>query len=105
MGSVINTIVGNLKLSISNIHIRYEDLESNPGHPFSAGVTLEKLSAVTIDESGKETFITGGTLDSIQKSVELDRLAFYLDSDMSPWHIDKPWEVLTPFEWDQVVTS
>jgi vacuolar protein sorting-associated protein 13A/C len=67
MGSVINTIVGNLKLSISNIHIRYEDLESNPGHPFSAGVTLEKLSAVTIDESGKETFITGGTLDSIQK--------------------------------------
>jgi vacuolar protein sorting-associated protein 13A/C len=36
------------------------------------------------------------------QSVELDRLAFYLDSDMSPWHIDKPWEVLTPFEWDQI---
>ncbi|EOA17894.1 hypothetical protein CARUB_v10006303mg [Capsella rubella] len=102
MGSLVNTIVGNLKLSISNIHIRYEDLESNPGHPFAAGVTLEKLSAVTIDESGKETFITGGTLDSIQKSVELDRLAFYLDSDISPWHIDKPWDVLTPFEWDQI---
>ncbi|KAL1194607.1 hypothetical protein V5N11_031431 [Cardamine amara subsp. amara] len=102
VGSLINTVIGNLKLSISNIHIRYEDLESNPGHPFSAGVTLEKLSAVTIDESGKETFITGGTLESIQKSVELDRLAFYLDSDMSPWHIDKPWEDLIPFEWDQI---
>ncbi|CAN8324888.1 unnamed protein product [Cochlearia groenlandica] len=102
VGSLINTVIGNLKLSISNIHIRYEDLESNPGHPFSAGVTLEKLSAVTIDESGKETFITGGTLESIQKSVELDRLAFYLDSDMSPWHIDKPWEDLHPSEWDQI---
>ncbi|VVA93348.1 unnamed protein product [Arabis nemorensis] len=102
MGSLINTVIGNLKLSISNIHIRYEDLESNPGHPFSAGVTLEKLSAVTIDESGKETFITGGTLESIQKSVELDRLAFYLDSDMTPWHIDQPWEDLLPVEWDQV---
>ncbi|XP_062098359.1 intermembrane lipid transfer protein VPS13-like [Humulus lupulus] len=45
LGSLINTIVGNLKLSISNIHIRYEDSESNPGHPFAAGVTLEKLLA------------------------------------------------------------
>jgi hypothetical protein len=27
LGSLINTIIGNLKLSISNIHIRYEDLE------------------------------------------------------------------------------
>lgn len=39
------------------------------------------------------------------QSVELDRLAFYLDSDMSPWHIDKPWEDLIPFEWDQVLIS
>ncbi|CAH8391411.1 unnamed protein product [Eruca vesicaria subsp. sativa] len=102
IGSLVDTVMGNLKLSISNIHIRYEDLESNPGHPFSAGVTLEKLLAVTVDENGKETFITGGTLASIQKSVELDRLALYLDSDMSPWHIDKPWEDLLPVEWDQI---
>lgn len=40
---------------------------SNPGHPFAAGVTLEKLLAVTVDDSGKETFVTGGTLDRIQK--------------------------------------
>lgn len=102
VGSLVDTVMGNLKLSISNIHIRYEDLESNPGHPFSAGFTLEKLLAVTVDENGKETFITGGTLASIQKSVELDRLAFYLDSDMSPWYIDKPWEDLLPSEWDQI---
>jgi len=40
---------------------------SNPGHPFAAGVSLDKLSAVTVDDSGKETFITGGALDRIQK--------------------------------------
>ncbi|XP_062075398.1 uncharacterized protein LOC133779453 [Humulus lupulus] len=102
LGSLINTIVGNLKLSISNIHIRYEDGESNPGHPFAAGVTLEKLLAVTVDDNGNETFITGGSLDRIQKSVELDRLALYLDSDITPWHIDKPWEDLLPPEWVQV---
>lgn len=96
LGSLISTIIGNLKLSISNIHIRYEDIErcankselfkisflfkflfpigtlhvlfsSNPGHPFAAGVTLEKLLAVTIDDDGKEAFATGGALDRIQK--------------------------------------
>ncbi|XP_043715720.1 uncharacterized protein LOC122664096 isoform X2 [Telopea speciosissima] len=102
LGSLINTIIGNLKLSITNIHIRYEDLESNPGHPFASGVTLAKLSAVTIDDSGKETFVTGGALERIQKSVELERLALYLDSDIRPWHIDKPWEDLLPSEWSQV---
>ncbi|XP_059641926.1 uncharacterized protein LOC132283907 [Cornus florida] len=102
LGSLINTIIGNLKLSISNVHIRYEDLESNPGHPFAAGVTLEKLSAVTVDDSGKETFVTGGALERIQKSVELERLAVYLDSDICPWHVDKPWGDLLPLEWVQV---
>ncbi|GKC59759.1 pleckstrin domain superfamily protein [Tanacetum coccineum] len=102
LGSFINTIIGNLKLSISNIHIRYEDLESNPGHPFAAGVTLEKLSASTVDDSGKEAFVTGGALDILQKSVELEKLAVYLDSDITPWHITKPWDDLQPSEWDQV---
>lgn len=40
---------------------------SNDGHPFAAGLTLAKLAAVTVDESGKETFVTGGALDRIQK--------------------------------------
>ncbi|KAF5191674.1 Vacuolar protein sorting-associated protein like, partial [Thalictrum thalictroides] len=102
LGSVVNTIIGNLKLSITNIHIRYEDLESNPGHPFAAGATLDELSAVTVDDSGRETFVTGGALERIQKSVELKRLAFYLDSDISPWNIHKSWEDLLPSEWSEV---
>ncbi|KAI7739602.1 hypothetical protein M8C21_022627 [Ambrosia artemisiifolia] len=36
------------------------------------------------------------------QSVELERLAVYLDSDITPWHISKPWEDLQPSEWDQV---
>lgn len=40
---------------------------SNPGHPFAAGITLERLSAMTVDENGRETFVTGGALDHIQK--------------------------------------
>ncbi|KMT11750.1 hypothetical protein BVRB_5g105600 [Beta vulgaris subsp. vulgaris] len=102
LGSLISTIIGNLKLSISNIHIRYEDGESHVSHPFAAGVTLDKLSAFTVDDNGDETFVTGGALDNIQKSVELERLAFYFDSDISPWRLDKQWEDLLPSEWSQV---
>lgn len=36
------------------------------------------------------------------QSVQLDRLALYLDSDISPWHVNKPWEDLLPSEWVQV---
>lgn len=36
------------------------------------------------------------------KSVELERLAVYFDSDINPWHIDKPWTDLLPQEWVKV---
>lgn len=41
---------------------------SNAGHPFAVGLTLAKLAAVTVDEDGKETFVTGGALDRVQKA-------------------------------------
>ncbi|RLN19158.1 hypothetical protein C2845_PM02G19660 [Panicum miliaceum] len=102
LGSFISTVIGNIKLSIGSIHIRYEDVESNPGHPFAAGVVLSKLSAVTVDDLGKETFATGGDLDRVKKSVELESLAMYFNSDSSPWTVDKPWEDLLPSEWSQI---
>jgi len=40
---------------------------SNPGHPFCSGVTLATLAAVTIDESGHETFVTSGALERLRK--------------------------------------
>uniref|UniRef100_A0A7N0VMH0 PH domain-containing protein n=1 Tax=Kalanchoe fedtschenkoi TaxID=63787 RepID=A0A7N0VMH0_KALFE len=102
LGSLIDTVIGNLKLSISNIHVRYEDSESNPGHSFAAGLNLEKLSAITVDDYGNEIFATGGALERIQKSVELEQLSLYLDSEISPWYVNKPWELLLPSEWAQV---
>jgi len=37
-------VVKNLELTVSNIHIRYEDRVTNPACPFSFGVTLHELS-------------------------------------------------------------
>nr|DAD29104.1 TPA_asm: hypothetical protein HUJ06_030572 [Nelumbo nucifera] len=102
LGSLIATIIGNLKISISNVHIRYEDSISNPGHPFSSGVTLAKLAAVTTDDQGNETFDTSGALDKLRKSVQLERLALYHDSDSLPWKMDKKWVDLSPKEWVEI---
>jgi vacuolar protein sorting-associated protein 13A/C len=65
-------------------------------------VVLSKLSAVTVDDLGKETFATGGDLERVKKSVELESLAMYFNSDSSPWTVDKPWEDLLPSEWSQI---
>ncbi|KAH6816807.1 calcium-dependent lipid-binding family protein [Perilla frutescens var. frutescens] len=102
LGSLISTIIGNLKISISNVHIRYEDSVSNPGHPFSCGITLAKLAAFTMDEHGNETFDTSGALDKLRKSLQLERLAVYHDSNRDPWRLDKKWEDLSPKEWVEI---
>ncbi|XP_038986983.1 uncharacterized protein LOC103722332 isoform X2 [Phoenix dactylifera] len=102
LGSLIATIIGNLKVTLSNIHIRYEDTISNPGHPFCSGITLSKLAAVTMDEQGNETFDTSGALDKLRKSLQLQRLAVYHDSDCTPWQLDKKWEDLNPTEWTEI---
>uniref|UniRef100_A0A0D9VFX1 C2 domain-containing protein n=1 Tax=Leersia perrieri TaxID=77586 RepID=A0A0D9VFX1_9ORYZ len=101
--NLISTIIGNLKVTISNVHIRYEDSVSNSGHPFASGFTLSRLAAVTVDEDGNETFDAGVALDKLRKSVELHRLAIYHDSDSNPWKLSKKWEDLNPVEWGEVI--
>ncbi|XP_062219043.1 uncharacterized protein LOC133918926 [Phragmites australis] len=100
--NLISTIIGNLKVTISNVHIRYEDSVSNSGHPFASGFTLSKLAAVTVDENGNETFDADVALDKLRKSVELHRLAIYHDSDSDPWKLDKKWEDLNPTKWSEI---
>jgi vacuolar protein sorting-associated protein 13A/C len=51
-------IVDNLQFTMRNIHIRYEDNISDPGHPFSAGITLKELSALSTDELWQPKFIS-----------------------------------------------
>ncbi|KAI3677367.1 hypothetical protein L1987_86993 [Smallanthus sonchifolius] len=102
LGSLIGTIIGNLKISIGNVHIRYEDSVSYPGHPFAVGITLEKLAAFTVDEKGNETFDTSGALDKLRKSLQLERLAMYHDSNRPPWNMDKKWEDLSPKDWVEI---
>ncbi|KAH7135967.1 hypothetical protein B0J11DRAFT_425934 [Dendryphion nanum] len=78
--SMVTAIVDNVQVSVKNIHIRYEDSISDPGHPFALGITLSEFSAVSTDGNWKPTFIQG-TAESTHKLATLGSLAVYWDTD------------------------
>lgn len=65
--ALVDTIIGNLELKISNIHIRYEDSTSNPGHSFCIGVLLSEISAHTVGEDWQRKFVTADALLTLRK--------------------------------------
>ncbi|KAF2654929.1 vacuolar protein sorting-associated protein 13 [Lophiostoma macrostomum CBS 122681] len=80
--SMVSAIVDNVQISVKNIHIRYEDSISDPGHPFALGVTLAEFSAISTDENWKPTFIQSSST-STHKLATLGSLAVYWDTDAS----------------------
>ncbi|KAL2125638.1 hypothetical protein VTJ04DRAFT_2003 [Mycothermus thermophilus] len=78
--SLVTKIVDNLQIDIKNIHIRYEDAISDPGHPFSLGITLEKFSAVSTDSDWNQMFIQDST-STTHKLATLEALAVYWNTD------------------------
>lgn len=80
--SLVSTIVNNLQISVKNIHVRYEDSISAPGHPFALGVTLKEFSAISTDADWKPTYIQNST-GVAHKLGTLDALAVYWNTDSS----------------------
>jgi vacuolar protein sorting-associated protein 13A/C len=78
--SLVTKIVDNLQVTVKNIHVRYEDAISAPGHPFALGVTLEGFSAVSTDGEWQPTFIQDSTKVT-HKLATLDALAVYWNTD------------------------
>ncbi|KAK9834254.1 hypothetical protein WJX81_000411 [Elliptochloris bilobata] len=97
---LIDTVIGNLRLSITNVHIRYEDDYSNPGTPFAVGLTLESLSAHTVDEAGKEAFVTQDPLKLLRKAAQLRRLALYFDVGAELWRPKAAWGAMALADWN-----
>ncbi|KAK0609948.1 hypothetical protein B0T17DRAFT_501212 [Bombardia bombarda] len=104
--SLVTKIVDNLQVTVKNIHIRYEDSISAPGHPFALGITLEEFSAVSTDGEWKPTFITGSA-KTTHKLAKLGALAVYWNTDtklMGPGREStSPGQELTPH--DQLLTN
>jgi vacuolar protein sorting-associated protein 13A/C len=78
--SLVSTIVNNLQITVKNIHVRYEDSISTPGHPFALGVTLEEFSAISTDEDWTPTYVQAST-GIANKLAKLGALAVYWNTD------------------------
>lgn len=78
--SLTAKIINNLQITVKNIHIRYEDKLSVPGHPFAAGVTLAGFTAVSVNDKWQTAFIES-TAGAIHKLANLQSLAIYFDTD------------------------
>lgn len=80
IGSVVNRLVDNVQISVQNVHVRYEDDVSVPGHPFAVGLTLGGFSAISTDADWKPTFIHNSK-EGVHKLAQLDSLSIYFDTD------------------------
>ncbi|KAJ7706184.1 vacuolar protein sorting-associated protein 13 [Mycena rosella] len=78
--SLTAKIINNLQVTVKNIHIRYEDKLSVPGHPFAAGVTLAGFTAVSVNDKWQAAFIESSA-GAIHKLANLQSLAVYFDTD------------------------
>ncbi|KAI1419606.1 hypothetical protein F5Y12DRAFT_231448 [Xylaria sp. FL1777] len=78
--SLVTKIVDNLQVTVKNIHVRYEDSISAPGHPFALGATLGEFSAVSTDGQWEPTFIQN-TSQTTHKLATLAALAVYWNTD------------------------
>jgi len=78
--SLVTKIVDNLQVTVKNIHVRYEDSISAPGHPFALEITLGEFSAVSTDGEWKPTFIQNSS-KSTHKLAKLEALAVYWNTD------------------------
>lgn len=58
--ALMGTILNNLQITIKNVHIRYEDNLSVPGHPFAVGITLAEFTARTTDGQWQPSFVPAG---------------------------------------------
>lgn len=78
--SLATKITDNLQITVKNIHIRYEDSISAPGHPFALGFTLEEFSAVSADGQWVPSFIQDSST-ATHKLATLGALAVYWNTD------------------------
>ncbi|CAJ1049975.1 vacuolar protein sorting-associated protein 13C isoform X3 [Xyrichtys novacula] len=86
-------VIKNLQVKISSIHLRYEDILSDPKHPLSLGVTLSELSLQTTDENWKACILNEAA-KIIYKLGRLESLCAY-------WNVDSP--IFYKGSWEDIV--
>ena len=56
---LVNKIVDNVQIDISNVYVRFEDDLSNPNMPWAFGLTLDSMNIFTTDNNWEKKHVTG----------------------------------------------
>ena len=75
--NMINKIIDNLQVDISNIYLRFEDSISNPKMPYAIGMCLEAIQLYTWNEKWMRAFVTGQ--DISLKMAKITNFQVYLN--------------------------
>lgn len=78
---LIATIIDNIQITIRNIHIRYEDYESNPWRPINFGVVLPLLQIYTTDANWQRAFLQQQA--AVYKELILTNFFIYFNTERS----------------------
>ncbi len=65
--AMMETILGNLQLVVTNVHVRYEDDVAWAGHALALGLLLNRLAAQTVDEQGRPAWVPGSMRQLLRK--------------------------------------
>uniref|UniRef100_A0A0N5AAX4 Ricin B-type lectin domain-containing protein n=1 Tax=Syphacia muris TaxID=451379 RepID=A0A0N5AAX4_9BILA len=82
--SVFSSVLNNIQVILTNVHIRYEDNSTLPnGVPFCCGIRIHNVSIQTTDSSGKVEYIQPQDGVNTFKKLELEGLSVYWNSNQS----------------------
>lgn len=95
--SLITKIIDNLQFTIKNIHIRYEDDAVLTESPYSIGLTLNELSAVSTDDQWNPSFISI-TQSFTRKLMTLNSLTCYMNTNTQALNDDSMSTLLSEFQ-------
>eukprot|EP00767_Chilomastix_cuspidata_P005388 gnl/Chilomastix_cuspidata/5606.p1 GENE.gnl/Chilomastix_cuspidata/5606~~gnl/Chilomastix_cuspidata/5606.p1 ORF type:complete len:3321 (-),score=434.69 gnl/Chilomastix_cuspidata/5606:44-9565(-) len=76
---MLQSIVSNIEVNISNIHVRIE--KTGGSTPFAAGLTIDKLTAVTCDNTWSQIPISDARSPFFWKLATLEDMSVYLDTE------------------------
>lgn len=102
--SLVTKIVDNAQVVIKNIHVRYEDDSILTDDPYSMGVTLNELSAVSTDDSWVPSFISL-TQKFTHKLLTLKNLSCYMNTNSESIYTDDHEQLLISFKNSIILDS
>ena len=90
-------IVDNIEITLTNVHIRYEDSLTYPHTIVSAGITIASISLTTTDDQWNEAFVareTKSRTSVIHKLGSLENIGVYWNTQSKGLHslLGQDWE-------------